>query len=178
MPLATGGRLPPDARADFDVIWAGLFARLAKTEASWVLFDVQAPNLLWLAGREGLARIGLLDFQDMFLGPTAYDVASLCQDPRVTVPAPLEVALRERYLGRRRNDAGFDEEAFLEAYAILAAERVLKNLGVFARLALHAGKREYLAHVPRLCEYLSRALAHPVLRGYAQWHARHLPPLP
>ena len=178
VPHATGGRLPPDARADFDAIWADLFARLEGAEASWVLFDVQAPNLLWLAERDGLARIGLLDFQDMFVGPVAYDVASLCQDPRVTVPAPLEGALRDRYIALRRADPGFDAERFREAYAILAAGRVLKNLGVFARLADHAGKRAYLAHVPRLCEYLSRALAHPVLTGYAQWHARHMPPLP
>ena len=178
VPHATGGRLPPNARADFDVIWAGLFARLDGAEQSWVLFDVQAPNLLWLAGRDGLRRLGLLDFQDMFVGPAAYDVASLCQDPRVTVPASLEAELRDRYIAlRRRADPGFDAERFREAYAILAAERVLKNLGVFARLAEHAGKRAYLAHMPRLCEYLSRALAHPALSGYAQWHARHMPPL-
>jgi aminoglycoside/choline kinase family phosphotransferase len=96
----------------------------------------------------------------------------------VTVPAPLEAALRDRYIAlRRRAGPGFDTERFGEAYAVLAAERVLKNLGVFARLADHAGKPGYLAHMPRLCEYLSRALAHPALSGYAQWHARHMPPL-
>ncbi|MBZ0229220.1 MAG: tRNA (adenosine(37)-N6)-threonylcarbamoyltransferase complex ATPase subunit type 1 TsaE [Bauldia sp.] len=178
LPHATGRPLPEAARAEFDDIWSGLFRRLGGAETSWVLFDVQAPNLLWLAERKGLARLGLLDFQDMFLGPAAYDVASICQDPRATVPAALEADLRNHYLDMRRQaDRAFDEEGFLEAYAILATERILKNLGVFARLADHAGKREYLRHIPRLGEYLPRALAHPALSGYAHWHERHLPPI-
>ena len=45
--------------------------------------DYHSPNLLWLAEREGVARIGLLDFQDAVLGHPAYDVVSLLQDARV-----------------------------------------------------------------------------------------------
>ncbi len=48
-----------------------------------------------------------------------------------------------------------------EAYAILGAQRATKILGVFARLADHAGKPGYLQHIPRLREYLERSLAHP-----------------
>ena len=36
-----------------------------------------SPNLLWLPQREGVARVGLLDFQDAMVGPAAYDLASL-----------------------------------------------------------------------------------------------------
>lgn len=176
-PHVTGAPLPTAALAAFEAVWAELFARLAGFETSWVLFDIQAPNLPWLADRAGLARLGLLDFQDMFIGPAAFDVASLCQDMRVTIPADLERMLRDRYVDlRRHKDPDFDEAGFLEAYAIVAAERTSKNLGVFARLADRDGRGHYLEHVPRLREYLARALAHPALAGYAHWWRLYLPP--
>ncbi len=177
-PAHVGYQLDAETIADFAAIWETLFARLADAETSWVLFDVQSPNLFWLPEREGIARIGLIDFQDMFVGPAAYDVASLCQDARVTVPPDLETALRERYIGLRRESApAFDVDGFSQAYAILGTARTLKNFGVFARLADHAGKTEYLRHFPRLRGYLGRNLSHPVLSDLALWYERHLPPL-
>jgi hypothetical protein len=174
---ATGKPLDANARAGLTAIWARAFARLDDAERSWVLFDMQSPNLIWLADREGPARLGLLDFQDMFLGPAAYDVASLCQDARATIPAALESALRARYVAlRRASDAAFDAGAFAEAYAVLAALRAFKNLGVFARLADGFGERGYLGHVPRMREYLVRNFADPVLSDLAVWYERHLPP--
>ncbi len=172
-----GARPDKAALAKFHTIWDDLFARLASAEQSWVLFDIQSPNLFWLPDRDGIARIGLIDFQDMFCGPSAYDVASICQDMRATVPAALEAALRDRYVAiRRAAEPRFDVEAFNDAYAILSAARALKSLGVFARLIDRYGKRQYLHHMPRVREYLQRSLAHPALSGYADWHRRHLPP--
>ena len=143
----------------------------------WVLLDFHSPNLIWLAERAGIARLGIIDFQDLMAGPSAYDVASLCQDARATVPPELEAELRGLYVARRREaDPAFDAEAFAEAYAILAAQRATKILGVFARLADHAGKPGYLKHIPRLREYLERSLAHPALNRYALWYRTHLPP--
>ena len=68
---------------------------------TWVLRDYHSPNLLWLPERDGVARIGVLDFQDALMGPAAYDVASLLQDARVDVPEALEVALLSRYVRAR-----------------------------------------------------------------------------
>ncbi|WP_421725159.1 tRNA (adenosine(37)-N6)-threonylcarbamoyltransferase complex ATPase subunit type 1 TsaE [Bauldia sp.] len=175
LPHITGAPPAPEAVESFYRLWAGLFERLVGAEQNWTLFDVQSPNLPWLSERTGIARVGLLDFQDMFVGPTAFDVASLCQDMRVTAPPALETALRDRYLAHRRRTREFDEDGFLEAYAILAAERTSKNLGVFARLADRDGRTGYLRHIPRLREYLARALAHPALSGYAQWCRKYLP---
>ena len=114
----------------------------------------------------------------MFVGPAAYDVATLCQDARVTVPAQLEAALRDRYAALRRDGGGsFDAESFAATYAILGAARTLKNMGVFARLADYIGKTQYLQHLPRMTDYLARNLKHPVLSDLAVWYERHLPPL-
>ena len=53
---------------------------------TWCLRDFHSPNLIWLAERTGTARVGLIDFQDTVMGHPAYDLASLLQDARVTVP--------------------------------------------------------------------------------------------
>ena len=177
VPHATGAPAPPPMRDQFAALWREIIARLARAEPGWVLLDYHSPNLLWLAEREGIARLGIIDFQDLMVGPSAYDVVSLCQDARATVSPELEAELRGHYVARRREaDPGFDAEAFAEAYAILSAQRATKILGVFARLADHAGKPGYLKHIPRLREYLERSLAHPALNRYALWYRTHLPP--
>ena len=164
-----------EAMAEFSKIWTDLFAIAEAYEQSWVLFDVQSPNLFWLPEREGIARIGWIDVQDMFIGPSAYDIASLCQDMRVTIPADLEQQLFDLYVKLRlANDPVFDAGDFGQSYAILSVARTLKSLGVFARMADHAGRAEYLRHIPRCREYLQRSLAHPVLSRYAQWHKSYV----
>jgi N-acetylmuramate 1-kinase len=47
-----------------------------------VLRDYHAENLVWLPERSGLARVGLLDYQDMRRGHPAYDLVSLLEDAR------------------------------------------------------------------------------------------------
>jgi aminoglycoside/choline kinase family phosphotransferase len=143
-----------------------------------VLRDYHSPNLLWLPEREGLARIGLLDFQDAVMGPAAYDLASLLQDARVDVPETMEIALLSRYTrARRAADAGFDAPAFARAYATLAAQRASKILGIFARLDRRDGKPQYLRHMPRVWAYLRRSLAHPALAPLAAWYRANVPAL-
>jgi len=174
-PHVTGKPLSAEARAEFVELWRDLIPRLSDAEQNWVLLDVHSPNLLWLAARQGLQRVGLLDFQDALIGPSAYDVASLCQDARATVPPALEHELRERYVALRSPEAHFEPDSFETAYVTLAAQRATKILGAFARLAAH-GKSFYLQHIPRCREYLQRSLAHPALNRYALWHEKHLPP--
>ncbi len=162
VPHATGRPLGDEARAAFEALWAGLFARLGAGEQSWVLFDMQSPNLFWLPERQGLARLGIIDFQDMFLGPAAYDVAAICHDARATVPLALEADLRARYVAHRRAaNSRFDAETFAESCAILAVARTLKNSWRLCPPRRQPGQaRLFAAHAPpaRLsCPILHRA---------------------
>ena len=74
------------ARENFIRHWQAALTPALEAPATWVLRDYHSPNLLWLPQREGVARVGLLDFQDAVMGPAASDVASLLQAARVDVP--------------------------------------------------------------------------------------------
>jgi aminoglycoside/choline kinase family phosphotransferase len=133
---------------------------------------------LWLAERKGVARIGILDFQDCVLGHPAYDVASLGQDARVDAPDELELKLLAYYAKLRREaDSEFDMAAFAKAYAILAAQRATKILGIFARLDQRDRKPQYLAHLPRVESYLRKSLRHPALADVRAWYEANIPGL-
>lgn len=171
-------RLSHPARAEFVALWAEVLRSVEPERPTWTLRDYHSPNLIWLPEREGLERIGVIDFQDAVLGHPAYDVASLLQDARVDASAEFELRLLGLYVRERRaRDPDFDMQAFARAYAVLAAQRATKILGIFARLDKRDGKPGYLAHIPRIEGYLTRNLAHPALTRIRLWHAEHLPGL-
>lgn len=164
-------------REEFASLWRAFLGLALAVPATWAIRDYHSPNLIWLADRAGLARVGVIDFQDAVLGPPAYDVVSLAQDARVDVSEALEIALISRYVrGRRRDDPAFDPAAFAESYARMSAQRNTRLLGVFSRLNRRDGKPHYLLHQPRIWSYLQRALAHPALSDIRRWFEGHVPP--
>ena len=168
----------PGQRAAYAALWRAALKPALAAAPTWVLRDYHSPNLLWLPEREGIKRIGLLDFQDAVLGSGAYDVASLLQDARVDVPEKLEITLLSRYLRARHTaDASFDAAAFAALYATMAAQRASKILGIFARLERRDHKPQYLRHLPRVWGYLQRSLAHPALAPLKAWYDAHVPAL-
>ena len=133
-------------------------------------------NVHWLADRQGLARLGLIDFQDAVLGPPAYDVASLLQDARQAVAEDTEQRLLGLYMRRRAQiDSSFDAPAFISAYSVMGAQRATKILGLFTRLDRRDGKPQYLRLLPRIEQTLARNLAHPVLDPLRRWFENLLP---
>jgi tRNA threonylcarbamoyl adenosine modification protein YjeE len=173
---AAGGTVSESTRNMFIDLWRGAMLPVLTAEPTWVLRDYHSPNLLWLPERKGIQRIGLLDFQDAVMGPAAYDLASLLQDARVDVPEKLEVSLLTHYCRvRKYRDPQFQVVPFAETYAILAAQRATKILGIFARLDRRDGKPQYLRHIPRIWGYLQRSLTHPSLASLKAWYRNHVP---
>jgi tRNA threonylcarbamoyl adenosine modification protein YjeE len=167
---------PSGARMRFLAIWRELLQPILDQPTTWTLRDYHSPNLHWLGDRQGLKRIGLIDFQDAVIGPPAYDVASLLQDARIDVPEDLEMRLAALYMRRRTvADPSFDAQKFAVAYAAMGAQRATKILGLFARLDKRDHKPEYLRHLPRIERYLARNLAHPLLQPLAVWYQNYLP---
>ncbi|WP_027550059.1 tRNA (adenosine(37)-N6)-threonylcarbamoyltransferase complex ATPase subunit type 1 TsaE [Bradyrhizobium sp. Cp5.3] len=169
--------LSEEARAEFVAMWRELLQKPMAAPKTWVLRDFHSPNMIWLADRAGIERVGVIDFQDTVLGPQSYDVVSLLQDARIDVPESLELTLLSRYIKERRaQDAGFDPAGFAELYAIMSAQRNTRLLGTFARLNRRDGKPHYLRHQPRIWTYLQRSLAHPALAHLREWYLANVPP--
>lgn len=178
VPHIAGRTLSSPAKFEFTSLWTSLLKEIVETTPTWTLRDFHSPNLIWLENREGLKKVGLIDFQDAVLGHPGYDTASLLQDARVDVAPDLELKLLGLYIRERRMvDADFDMASFARCYAILGAQRATKILGIFARLDKRDRKPQYLSHLPRLEKYLARNLAHPALADLKQWFATHLPHL-
>lgn len=154
----------PSAAEDLPALVRDAGERLLSDTSVVCLRDFHAENLIWLPEREGTARVGVLDFQDAFAGHPAYDLVSLLQDARRDVPRPVEAMIVARFLDAN----GYEHERFSAAYALLGAQRNLRILGVFARLALSAGKPQYLRLIPRVWGYVRRNLAHPELAALAR----------
>jgi aminoglycoside/choline kinase family phosphotransferase len=163
--------LPEPAQAAFRKGWREILPGARVGATCLVYVDYHADNLLWLGNRVGHRRVGLLDFQDARAGPPAYDLVSLLEDARRHVPPDLAQRMIERYLALRRD---LPRGAFHRSYAILGAQRNSKILGLFRRLALRDGKRQYLDYLPRVDAHLRRDLDHPALRPLRDWYQTHL----
>lgn len=150
--------LGPRLAADLAARLREALERHAPSPTVLALRDFHAENLVWRDGREGLDRLGLLDFQDAVAAPPEYDLASLLRDAR----RDGEEALRRAMIGRFAEATGRDAARVEAAAAVLGVQRNLRILGIFARLA-GAGRRGYLRHVPRLLRHLGADLAHPAL---------------
>ena len=140
--------LTDSVRGEFMTAWQDVLQLAQASRPVWVLRDFHVDNLFWLPGREADRKVGLIDTQDCVLGHPAYDVASLLQDVRVTIPADVEKDYYDMYVAARGADeADFDTGAFAAAYAILGAQRATKILGIFARLNVRDGKPGYLKYL-------------------------------
>ena len=177
---AFGDPAEPAMAVGFEAAWRRPLEGAAQGSTVLCLRDFHAGNLMWLPARSdggcntaGFGRVGLLDFQDARLGPAAYDLVSLLQDARRDLGGGLEAAMVARYLDTSPN---LDQAAFHTAYAVLGAQRAVRIIGVFHRLAKRDGKPSYLAHLPRVWRHLDTNLAHPALAPVRAWLERWVPP--
>lgn len=143
--------------------FGALLEEVANSTGVMVLRDYHAENILWLPGRSGAARAGLLDFQDALAGHPAYDLVSLIEDARRDVSPVTAAACIAHYL----DATGLPEAPFRAALAALGAQRNLRILGVFARLAATRGKPGYIDLIPRVWRHLQHDLRHPALAEVA-----------
>lgn len=152
--------LPQDpALAALPALMGEVLARHAAGQPVLALRDYHADNLIWLPGRDGPARIGLIDVQDAVALPLGYDLASLLDDPRRDVPAPWRAELT----GRFAITHGFRLETATARLATLSLLRNLRILGIFRRLSTTGGKPRYAGFLPRTGDLIDRAVAHPAL---------------
>jgi aminoglycoside/choline kinase family phosphotransferase len=159
LPQAADVRIDDAARARWEKIRDGLIVKALGFPRALTIRDYHAENLLWLPEREGLQRVGLLDFQDAVRGWRAWDFSMLLHDARRDVSAAAAEAALRAYL----DETGDNEADFRRELCVLGAINTMRILGIFARLAARDGKQRYLSFMPREWGHLSRTLAHPAL---------------
>jgi aminoglycoside/choline kinase family phosphotransferase len=106
--------------------------------------------------------VGVLDFQDALMGPAHYDLASLLHDCYWALDAEIIAAC----------DGPNSRQVDL-----LAAQRQLKALGIFARLYLRDGKASHLRYIlPVLRRLINLCTNSAELRPLSTWLAESLLP--
>ncbi|MEB2284579.1 MAG: phosphotransferase [Myxococcales bacterium] len=132
--------------------------------------DYHGWNLLWRGDRPIV-----IDFQDAFLAPPEYDLASLLTD-RVT-PRLIDAPMEQRLLAHYWSGRGRTEDLDRRRYARIALHRALKVLGRIHYIALAKGKPAPLAFLSDVVATCRRFLAEVPLPGAlpsefaAQWPA-------
>ena len=127
------------------------------------------------------ARPGVIDFQDAVWGPVTYDLVSLLRDAYVIWDEDIQLDYAVRYWEKARK-AGLpvpdDVGVFWRDLEWMGLQRHLKVLGIFARLALRDGKKQYLDDIPRVWTYAHRVASRyqglgPLARLLEQAEASH-----
>jgi aminoglycoside/choline kinase family phosphotransferase len=107
----------------------------------------------------------ILDFQDPWLGPVSYDMASLLRDAFISWDEEREIDWAVRYWQAARAaqlPVPDDFAEFWRALEWMGAQRHLKVLGIFCRLKHRDGKPRYSQDLPRFFAYLRRvAMRYP-----------------
>jgi len=134
---------------EFKQIWLNLFAKLSPSK-NLVLRDYHSDNLMLLNEREGIRKVGLLDFQDAVIGCAAYDLVSLLEDARIDVSKNIQQKMLQHYL----NHSDCDHNQFILDYQILSLQRNIKIIGIFSRLSARDNKQNYLDFLPRVFSYI------------------------
>lgn len=159
LPRAADVRIDDAARARWEKVRDGLIVKALGFPRAFTIRDYHAENLLWLPDRDGLKRVGLLDFQDALRGWRGWDFSMLLHDARRDVsPEAHKAALRAYYEATGAGEAEFEREL-----SVLGALNTMRILGIFARLAGRDGKMRYLNYMPRMWAHLARTLEHPAL---------------
>ena len=153
LPAATGRPTSDEETAAYRAAWRACLANLPAMPDTLLLRDYHKDNLMWLPARPGVKACGLLDFQDAQQGHPSYDLVSLIEDARRDVAPAVHAACLARYLG----ETGLDAKDFGTGFALMAAQRHARIIGLFIRL-LRARRQARLpaASAARLADVRAR----------------------
>lgn len=132
---------------DFRKVIKNLSTRLTLKENVFVHRDFHVSNLMLI--KKG---IGLIDSQDALVGNRAYDLASLIDDVRFKTSKSLKKRIFNYYLKEQKK---IDVRKFKNDFEILSVMRNLKIIGIFTRLAIRDGKKDYLKLIPYAWKLIS-----------------------
>jgi aminoglycoside/choline kinase family phosphotransferase len=141
-----------------ELMLTNVFDFLANLAASQPMVfmhrDYHSANLMVLPQN----KIGLLDFQDAFIGPVTYDLVSLLRDCYIDWPESLVTELALSY--KQCINLSVSDELFLRWFDGMGMQRHMKALLTFSRKYKRDANPHYLKHMPRTLGYISSISKH------------------
>jgi len=98
-------------------------------------------------------KIYIIDSQDAVYGNIAYDLASLIDDVRLKTSINIKNKIYKMYSNL---NSSINQTHLKNDFEILSVLRNLKIIGIFTRLAVRDGKKQYLKMIPyawKMIEY-------------------------
>jgi len=138
---------------------------------TWVHRDYHSRNLMVTEHDSP----GVIDFQDMVVGPISYDLASIFKDCYIQWPRHQQLSWLEEY--REKANTMLEpaklkpltQEKLVEWFDLTGLQRHLKVLGIFCRLNYRDGKEQYMQDLPLVAQYTLEALTlYPQLDSFKQ----------
>lgn len=151
--------------ASFEAVRQALLAATQSVPQCVVHRDFHCRNLIW---RPADASVGIVDFQDALVGPCCYDLASLLRDCYHVFDEATVAAWRQRFFALAKPVC--DEALFARAFDLVAIQRQLKAVGIFARLYLARERRSHLGDIVPVLERIAALAAnYAETTALAQW---------
>ncbi len=126
--------------------------------------DFHSANLMVLQDK----KVGILDFQDAFIGPLTYDAVSLLRDCYIDWP----VTNVHEWAAYYANLHGVPVEIFMRWFDWMGLQRHIKALMTFARKAVRDQQPRYLQYVPRTLNYIiTVSAAYPELKALHKFYS-------
>ena len=125
---------------DFRKVTKKLASKLMLNQDVFVHRDFHVSNLMLVK-----KSIGIIDSQDALFGNRAYDLASLIDDVRLKTSKSFKKKIFNFYIKRQKK---INIHKLKNDFEILSIMRNLKIIGIFTRLAIRDGKKNYLKLIP------------------------------
>lgn len=154
---------------EMESMWAQIEENMPPPVNGFCHADYHLENIMWRPwGKRH--NYGLIDFQDAFWGPQAYDLVNLLRDARKTVPEDIQQSVLTRYCAGMSTE---DKESFDAWFALLSAHFHCRVIGLFIKFSHETGTDKFLAHIPRLQGYLRENLKNPLLAPLKEFCEAH-----
>ena len=133
--------------------------------------DFHSKNLMQLSA----GNLGVLDFQDAFLGPVTYDVVSLLRDCYVSLPPQMVQTLALNFKAQQPLLSVYSDAQFMKWFDYTGLQRHLKALMTFTRKAIRDGHENYLQYLPRTSQYIVNTCdKYPELNAFSRYFKKQV----
>lgn len=159
VPCQLGQKNTKDMVQKYLSLWHDIEVSLPPAKVAFVHMDFHPGNFMDVAGREGVLRCGILDFQDACVGPIAYDYTNLLKDIRRDVPQDvIDGVLSKATEGM----SCADKENFMVWYKFLCVQFHFRLVGQILKLSIRNGRDDLMVYLPRVVGYIEEELQDPM----------------